>query len=93
VPIGPEGVRFSMATPSRKRARDRFGLTRRELDVVSKLVQGYTNKRMGLALSISTEAVHRHLAKIFKKLDVRNRLEAVLFSVYYRLNSWDDTSG
>lgn len=62
-----------------------FGLTRRELEVISKLVAGCTNRSIADDLAISGETVKRHLANIFDKLGVSSRLEVVLFAVRHQL--------
>lgn len=69
----------------RKTLGDSFGLTRRELAVVSKIVAGSTDKSIASELAISEDGVKRHIATIFAKLDVSNRLELALFATYYEL--------
>lgn len=69
----------------RKTLGDSFGLTRRELAVVSKIVAGGTNKTIASELAISEDAVKRHIATVFAKLDVSNRLELTLFAIYHQL--------
>lgn len=51
-------------------------LTVRELDVLKGLVQGKSNKEIGLSLHISSETVKSHVKSIYAKLEVKNRLEA-----------------
>jgi len=55
-----------------KRLRER-GLTRREIDVVSLLSKGLTNKEIGEKLFISEYTVENHQRSIYKKMDVNNR--------------------
>jgi DNA-binding NarL/FixJ family response regulator len=52
-------------------------LTARELEVLRGLMQGRSNKEIGLSLHISGETVKSHVKNIYAKLEVRNRLEAV----------------
>jgi DNA-binding NarL/FixJ family response regulator len=51
-------------------------LTRRELEVVSLLTKGRSNREIAAALFISGGTVKRHLTNIYAKLGVRSRLEA-----------------
>lgn len=52
-------------------------LTARELEVLTLLKQGLTNKEMAEALVISENTIKRHLKAIFLKLDVNTRAAAV----------------
>jgi DNA-binding NarL/FixJ family response regulator len=56
-------------------------LTEREMEVLSLAGQGYTNKAIGEQLDISGRTVQGHLARIFKKLGVNGRTEAVMKAV------------
>ena len=62
-----------------------FRLTRRELEVVSKVVAGNTNTSIAGDLAMSRKTVNRHIANIFAKLGVSNRLELALFAIYHQL--------
>ena len=57
------------------------GLTPREQDVLGFLIKGHTNKEIAQNLFISEKTVKSHLNKIFKKLDVSRRLEAILCAI------------
>ena len=61
--------------------RKTFGLTARELEIVSQIVDGCANKDVAQKFSISEETVKRHLTNIFNKLGVSNRLELALFAL------------
>ena len=52
-------------------------LTKRELDVLKLAGKGDTNKAIGIHLGISDRTVQGHLAKIYNKLQVNSRTEAV----------------
>ena len=56
-------------------------LTDRELDVLRLAAKGYTNKAIGVQLSISDRTVQGHLAHIFAKLQANSRTEAVMRAV------------
>jgi len=56
-------------------------LTERELDVLQLAAKGYTNKSIGVQLSISDRTVQGHLAHIFAKMQATSRTEAVMRGV------------
>jgi len=56
-------------------------LTDRELDVLRLAAKGYTNKAIGIQLSISDRTVQGHLAHIFAKMQANSRTEAVMRAV------------
>lgn len=56
-------------------------LTERELEVLRLAAHGYTNKAIGVQLSISDRTVQGHLAKVFGKLHAASRTEAVMRAV------------
>jgi two-component system nitrate/nitrite response regulator NarL len=58
-----------------------FGLTSREIEIISAIKQGSSNREIAGQLAISEETVKRHLSNIYGKLGVSSRLElAVLAS-------------
>jgi two-component system, NarL family, nitrate/nitrite response regulator NarL len=59
----------------------KFGLTPRELEIVSAVVAGYSNKEIAEYFKISEDTVKHHLSNIFDKLGVSTRLEQALFAV------------
>jgi LuxR family maltose regulon positive regulatory protein len=52
-------------------------LTERELDVLSLIVQGYTNQEIARELVLSLSTVKWHASNIYGKLGVKNRTQAV----------------
>jgi DNA-binding NarL/FixJ family response regulator len=56
-------------------------LTDRELEVIRLAAKGYTNKAIGIHLSISDRTVQGHLAHIFDKMHATSRTEAVMRAV------------
>ena len=52
-------------------------LTRREKEILSYLLDGKTNKEVSLILSISLNTVNNHVANIYEKSGVKNRVELV----------------
>jgi two-component system nitrate/nitrite response regulator NarL len=62
-----------------------FGLTPRELEIITLVVAGYSNPDIAQRFSISEQTVKHHISNIFDKLGVSNRLELALFAVNHRL--------
>ena len=56
-------------------------LSEREMEIVSLLAQGLTNKDIAQTLILSVRTVEAHRRSIFAKLGVRSRTEAALWSV------------
>lgn len=52
-------------------------LTRRQADVIRLAADGMTNAEIAAELNIGPESVKTHLALAYRKLGVRNRIEAV----------------
>src|SRR5579863_895072 len=61
--------------------KKRYGLTPRELEIVSAVVAGYANKEIAEHFKISEDTVKHHLSNIFDKTGVSTRLELALFAV------------
>jgi DNA-binding NarL/FixJ family response regulator len=74
-------MKQAAATPERKT----YGLTPRELDVVTCIVEGCSNKDVAKQFTISEETVKRHLSNIFDKTGVSTRLELALFAIAHKL--------
>lgn len=55
-------------------------LTSREVDILTRIAAGATNKQVGQQLHISEKTVGRHLANIYAKLDVSTRTAAVTWA-------------
>lgn len=52
-------------------------LSERELEVLEELSKGKTNKDIAVTLFVSVNTIRTHLNKIYEKLDVSNRTQAV----------------
>jgi two-component system nitrate/nitrite response regulator NarP len=52
-------------------------LTRRELEVLSALAAGRTNKEIAADLTLSANTIKFHVKNLFQKLDVHNRSQAI----------------
>lgn len=65
------------AVPVDPRFVDRYGLTRREKDVLTELCRGHRDVEIAGALAISTETVRTHLKALFQKTGCRGRTALV----------------
>lgn len=80
-----EALRDVSGSPSAKPDQKNFGLTPRELEIVTLIVTGYSNPDIAQRCSISEQTVKHHVSNIFDKLGVYNRVELALFAVNHRL--------
>jgi two-component system nitrate/nitrite response regulator NarL len=80
-----EALRESLAHGNITRSPKDYGLTRRELDIITKIVSGHSNKEVGEEFAISERTVKHHLTNIFDKVGVSSRLQLALFAVNQRL--------
>jgi two-component system, NarL family, nitrate/nitrite response regulator NarL len=71
-------------------SRNPFRLTRRELEIVSTVALGETNKDVAQHFAISEETVKRHLSSVFDKLGVFSRLELAIFALNHGLIDGDE---
>jgi DNA-binding NarL/FixJ family response regulator len=62
-----------------------YGLTPRELEIVSAVAMGYANKEIAECFTITEDTVKHHLSNIYDKLGVYTRLELALFAVNKKL--------
>ncbi len=69
------------------RSSSGFRLTRRQIEIIAAIVDGYTNKEIAKKLSISEQTVKHHLTSIFEKVGVTNRLELAILAMHRRLTS------
>ncbi len=63
----------------------RYGLTRREAQIVAAIVEGCSNKEIAEKFSVREDTVKHHLTSIFAKLGVSTRLELALFALDHRM--------
>jgi two-component system, NarL family, nitrate/nitrite response regulator NarL len=64
----------------------RYGLTPRELQIISCIVDGQANKGIAEALRVSEQTVKHHLSNIFDKVGVSSRLELAAFAAHHQLD-------
>ena len=66
----------SLLPTSRSRKDAQFGLTTRQIEVISLIGMGKSNKAIAETLGLTAGTVKMHTSRIFKALDVENRTEA-----------------
>jgi DNA-binding NarL/FixJ family response regulator len=55
-------------------------LTERECEILQRVAEGQRPKEVARELAISVRTVNNHLASVYRKLDARGRLDAVLLA-------------
>jgi DNA-binding NarL/FixJ family response regulator len=66
--------------PAEQGARDDVPLTRRELEVLRLISDGLSNNEIAAVLVISQETVKTYVSRILTKLDLRDRVQAVVYA-------------
>ncbi len=69
-PPGPGFVRNEAAIRS-------LGLSPRECEILALLASGQSNKEMARTLAISPNTVKTHVARVYEKLEVARRVQAI----------------
>jgi DNA-binding NarL/FixJ family response regulator len=69
----PEAKQFDKWAAQLKQVR----LTRRQVEVLSLIAEGYSSKEAAEKLVVSKRTIDFHLAKIYDKLAVHNRTSAI----------------
>ena len=62
---------------SKNAARERLGITPRELEILTLVARGLSNREIGQALFVSENTVKTHCSRAFDKLGARRRTQAV----------------
>ncbi|WP_088227718.1 response regulator transcription factor [Desulfosporosinus sp. FKB] len=78
-----------MGQLSQPPVRNTCGLSDRELEILHYVVQGSSNREIGVALFISEKTVKNHLSSIYRKLEVEDRTQAALKAVKLKLIQLD----
>lgn len=74
-----------LAQEGRGDAKNNYGLTEREMEVVQLVCEGLGNKEIADRLKIAGETVKRHMTNIFNKVGMSSRLELALFAIDHQL--------
>jgi two-component system, NarL family, response regulator DegU len=70
-------------------------LSKRELEVLMKISEGFSNKEIGEQLYLSEKTVKNYATSVFRKLEVNDRVQATITAIqnniesYYRLRFGD----
>jgi DNA-binding NarL/FixJ family response regulator len=70
------GVRVAPSVEPAAPSEDARGLTRRELEILRLVAEGYSNAQLAKMLWVTEQTVKFHLSNVYRKLDVSNRTEA-----------------
>jgi DNA-binding CsgD family transcriptional regulator/tetratricopeptide (TPR) repeat protein len=82
VPVIAQPIAAAFAGPDAgKGPEPAFGLSNREREVLSLIVEGHTNREIGERLFISQKTVGVHVGNILAKLGVSGRVEAAMVAV------------
>jgi DNA-binding NarL/FixJ family response regulator len=66
----------AVARAGSRDVEDSLGLTPREVEVLTLVARGYTNREIAAVLVISVKTASVHVSHILRKLDAANRFEA-----------------
>jgi two-component system, NarL family, response regulator LiaR len=55
----------------------KLGLSKRELEVLQLMAEGFSNEEIATRLFVSLHTIKTHASKIFEKMDVKRRTQAV----------------
>lgn len=83
--VGPELRRSALRSASRTRDTEPPTLTERELQVLRGMSQGKSNGAIGRELFVSEDTVKTHAQRLFRKLGVNDRANAVALGFRFRL--------
>ncbi len=66
-----------MSDQNPSQARETVRLTRRELEILTLILEGHPSKKVAEILFVSKRTVDFHLDNIYEKLQVSNRMQAI----------------
>jgi len=81
----PDPPRAVVPTAEVEVPAKRFNLTRREMEIVTAVAAGESNRSIARKLSLSEDTVKHHVSNVFDKLGVFSRLELAVFAFNHDL--------
>ncbi len=75
-PIPPASQLTEPFTPDQA-ISDKYGISNRELEVLQLMASGLSNQEIAASLFVSLNTVKTHTSRLFEKLDVNRRTQAV----------------
>jgi DNA-binding CsgD family transcriptional regulator len=69
------GQGIESAVSSDGKLLQRFGISKREADIISMMIKGYSNRSIGEKLFISASTVKNHIYHIYRKTGVDNKIQ------------------
>jgi len=71
-----------MGRTGESRQYDRYGITDKELEIISKIAEGLSNKEIAQQLFLSEGTIRNNISTILDKLNLRDRTQLAIF--YYK---------
>jgi NarL family two-component system response regulator LiaR len=84
--LSPEAARV-LVQATRPTEQPWLELTEREMEVLSLVVQGQSNRQIADAMFISVATVKAHVSNILSKLQVSSRAEAIAYAIKHKIVS------
>ena len=88
--LDPNLIDAATAEAAASHSRGKQVLSKREIQVLRRLVQGYTNQQIAQELSLSVKTVETYRARIYQKLELHNRADLMRYAVAVGLISVND---
>ncbi len=79
------GAKFFKKPSIDKYDADKLGLSKREIEVLELLANGYSNQEVADKLFVSLNTAKTHISNIYSKLNVKRRTQAVQKARYLAL--------
>lgn len=72
----------------KERAHAFANLTEQEMQILSLLTEGQTNREIGAALHLSEKTVRNYVSQILSKLDLNSRAQAAAYAARHRIEDY-----
>ena len=83
--LAPEATQFLIEKATRTPPTPTFNLTERELEVLTLIAEGLTNRQIAEHLSVSRSTIKFHVSSLLAKMGVSSRTEATALAMQHRL--------